>query len=87
MCKNAKPPILGAHPHRFRDTFAVECLLAGVPIKQVSMLLGHSTVKMTETHYAPWIQESQDQAIESLERTWAKDEVLRDKVVRLVRVK
>jgi len=27
------------HPHMFRDTFAVEMLLAGVPIDQVSLLL------------------------------------------------
>jgi integrase len=31
-----------AHPHRFRDTFAVELLLAGVPIERVSILLSHS---------------------------------------------
>ena len=38
------------HPHMFRDTFAVEMLLAGVPIDQVSTLLGHSSVKITERH-------------------------------------
>lgn len=37
-----------AHPHRFRDTFAVELLLAGVALDQVSILLGHSFVKITE---------------------------------------
>jgi integrase/recombinase XerD len=31
----------------FRDTFAVEMLLAGVPIDQVSLLLGHASVKIT----------------------------------------
>ncbi len=36
------------HPHMFRDTFAVEMLLAGVPIDQVSLLLGHASVKITE---------------------------------------
>ena len=35
----------------FRDTFAVELLLSGVPIDQVSLLLGHSSVKVTEKHY------------------------------------
>jgi integrase/recombinase XerD len=30
-----------AYPHRFRDTFAVELLLSGVPIERVSILLGH----------------------------------------------
>jgi integrase/recombinase XerD len=36
----------------FRDTFAAELLLAGVPIDQTSLLLGHSSVKITERHYA-----------------------------------
>jgi len=42
------------HAHRFRDTFAVELLLAGVPLERVSILLGHTSVKITEKHYAPW---------------------------------
>lgn len=29
------------HAHRFRDAFAVELLLSGVPIERVSVLLGH----------------------------------------------
>lgn len=44
----------GFHPHRLRDTFAVELLLAGVQIEDVSTLLGHSSVTTTERHYAPW---------------------------------
>ena len=39
--------------HTFRDTFAVEMMLAGVPIDQVSILLGHSSVRITEKHYSP----------------------------------
>ena len=31
------------HAHRFRDTFAVELLLAGVPIERVSILSGHQS--------------------------------------------
>ncbi len=49
------------HPHRFRDTFAVELLLAGVPIEQVSILLGHRSIKVTEKHYAPWVKSRQEQ--------------------------
>ena len=37
-----------------RDTFAVELLKAGTPIERVSILLGHSTTRITEKHYNPW---------------------------------
>ena len=33
LCKLAG--VKGGHPHRFRDTFATELLLAGVPIERV----------------------------------------------------
>ena len=41
-------------PHRLRHTFAAEFLLAEVPIKDVSTLLGHSSVYTTERYYAQW---------------------------------
>jgi integrase/recombinase XerD len=41
------------HAHRFRDTFAVEALLAGIPLERVSILLGHQSVRITERHYSP----------------------------------
>ena len=41
------------HAHRFRDTFAVGLLQAGVPMERVSVLLGHSSIKVTEKHYSP----------------------------------
>jgi integrase/recombinase XerD len=37
------------HAHRFRDTFGVGLLQAGVPIERVSVLLGHSSIKVTES--------------------------------------
>jgi integrase/recombinase XerD len=55
----------------FRDTFAVEMLLAGVPIDQVSMLLGHSSVKITEKHYSPWVRARQEQLERSVKQAWA----------------
>lgn len=60
--------------HRFRDTFAVELLLAGVPLERVSILLGHSSVKVTERHYAPWIQKRQQQLEADLRSMWANDQ-------------
>jgi integrase len=49
------------HAYMFRDTFAVELLNKGVPIDRVSLLLGHSSVKVTEKHYAPFVKERQQQ--------------------------
>jgi integrase/recombinase XerD len=63
------------HAHRFRDTFAVELLLAGVPLERVSILLGHTSVRITEKHYAPWVRERQEQAEADVKRTWAHDPI------------
>jgi integrase len=56
----------------FRDTFAVELLLAGVPLDQVSLLLGHSSVKITERHYAPFCKARQEQLAASVKLAWKK---------------
>lgn len=42
-------------PHRLRDTFAVRKLLAGFQLEDVSRLLAHSSVKITEAYYAKWV--------------------------------
>ena len=60
----------GGHAHRFRDTFAVELLLSGVPIDQVAVLLGHSSVKITEKHYSPWVKARQDQLEAAVRKAW-----------------
>ncbi|MBZ5539825.1 MAG: tyrosine-type recombinase/integrase [Acidobacteriia bacterium] len=65
-----------AHPHRFRDTFAVELLLAGVPIERVSILLGHQSVRITEKHYAPWVRSRQEQLEADLTNAWRRDPVI-----------
>ena len=64
------------HPHRFRDTFAVEQLLAATPIDQVSALLGHSSIKVTERHYAPWVKARQEQMEASVVRSWEDDPLI-----------
>jgi integrase len=54
----------------FRDTLAVELLLAGVPIEQVSILLGHKSIRVTERHYAPWVSARQEQLEASVQKAW-----------------
>jgi integrase/recombinase XerD len=61
------------HAHQFRDSFAVELLLAGTPIERVSILLGHSSVRITEKHYSPWNRARQDQTEADVRRSWAQD--------------
>jgi integrase/recombinase XerD len=67
VCANAG---IEGHPHRFRDTFAVRLLEKGVTIDQVSILLGHTSVKTTEKYYAPWVRSRQrllDEAVATLD--------------------
>ena len=54
-----------AHPHRFRDTFSVELLKTGASLRTVQLLLGHTSIKTTEKHYAPWVQDFQNQLDEA----------------------
>ena len=60
-------------PHMFRSTFAVEMLLAGVPLEQVSMLLGLKSVKITEKHYAPWVKARPEQLEANVRQAWKVD--------------
>tara|TARA_S200002703_G_scaffold74486_1_gene64275 strand:- start:10620 stop:11522 length:903 start_codon:yes stop_codon:yes gene_type:complete len=45
--------IKDARFHDLRRTFGLNLIRKGMPIYQVSKLLGHSSVKITESHYAP----------------------------------
>jgi len=62
-------------PHRFRGTFSVESMLAGVPPEQVSSLRGHQSVKINERQYAPWTRPRQEQLEASVRRSWVVDPV------------
>jgi integrase len=56
------------HGHMLRDSFAVDLLTKGVPLEVVSTLLGHTSIKTTEKHYAPWVKSRQlalDSAVRS----------------------
>jgi hypothetical protein len=57
-------------------------LLEGVPIERVSVLLGHSSVKITERHYAPWVQARQAQLETDLMRAWRNDPIAQRETLR-----
>jgi integrase/recombinase XerD len=60
--------------HRLRDTFAVDLLEKGVPLEEVSKLLGHESIKTTERHYAKWVKGRQDRLDSLVVATWKKAE-------------
>jgi integrase len=49
-----------------RDTFAVELLLKGVPLEDVSRLLTNKSVRITERYYSPWVKARRDQLEDKL---------------------
>lgn len=59
--------------HRLRDTFAVRLLEKGVPLEEVSKLLGHRSIKTTEKSYAAWVQGRQDRLDMLVAGTWAAE--------------
>jgi integrase/recombinase XerD len=61
--------------HRFRHTFAVELLLAGVPIEEVSKLLGHKTSRTTERFYSAWVKARQQKLEADVKQAWTKMEL------------
>ena len=79
----AKPRYLRRSPagfrtHRLRDTFAVEVLLAGVAIEDVSALLGHRSIRVKERRYAPWNSARLDRPVAILQKVNARDEMLKE---------
>jgi len=56
--------------HRLRDTFAVDLLQKGVPLEEVSRLMGHESIRTTEKSYARWVKARQDRLDELVTATW-----------------
>jgi integrase/recombinase XerD len=57
--------------HRLRDTFACDLLQKGIPMEEVSKLLGHTSIKTTEKHYAAWVVGRQDRLDSLVVASWA----------------
>ena len=51
--------VANAHPHRFRDTLAVDMLLRGGSPYDVAKILG-DTIETVERHYMPFVKELRD---------------------------
>ena len=62
--------------HRLRDTFAVGLLLAGASMEDVSVLLGHSSIRTTERFYAPWNRSRRDRLVRIVCETFGNDRLL-----------
>ncbi|HST09743.1 MAG TPA: tyrosine-type recombinase/integrase [Terriglobales bacterium] len=60
--------------HRLRNTFAVDLLQKGVPLEEVSKLLGHESIKTTEKSYAKWVKGRQDRLDALVMGTWTREE-------------
>ena len=55
-----------AHPHRFRDTLAVDMLSRGATPYDVAKMLG-DTIETVERHYTPFVKELRERVRSILE--------------------
>lgn len=62
-----KAGVENAHPHRFRDSFAVDILSKGGTIYDVAKILG-ITIHTAERHYTPFTEKLQERVRDLLEK-------------------
>jgi integrase len=60
------------HPHALRDTCAIDAIVRGVSLENVSKLLGHATTQMTQKSYLFWIKKRVDSCIEDQRQALAR---------------
>jgi integrase len=66
--------VSNVHPHRFRDTFAVDLLLRGASPYDVAKMLG-DTIETVEKHYMPFVRELRDRVRRILENGTGLEEL------------
>ncbi len=77
--------LIRCHPHMLRHTFAIEKLLAGASLEDVSLLLAHRSIRITERHYLKFDQRRQDRLIAASKVDWDQINPPKPKVVRMKR--
>ncbi|HEY9126618.1 MAG TPA: tyrosine-type recombinase/integrase [Acidobacteriaceae bacterium] len=64
---DAKAAKIGGSLHRLRHTFGANLTMAGVPLRRVQILMGHSDYATTEKYYAHLTPEGDDGAVKLLD--------------------
>ena len=72
-----KAKVENFRPHRLRDAFAVELLVAGASIEDLSTLLAHRSITITEKYYAPWNRLRRDRLVALLQKAHRRNPLLR----------
>jgi len=67
--------IVNAHPHRFRDTLAVDMLLRGASPYDVAKMLG-DTIETVERHYTPFVKELRERLRSILENSTGLESIV-----------
>jgi integrase/recombinase XerC len=62
--------IVGGHSHQLRHTFAVSLLQHGASLENVSLLLGHRKIAVTQKHYAAFTQGRQQHLEQDVKKAW-----------------
>ena len=73
--------IRAGYAYRFRPTFAYELLKAGVSIEDVSVVLGHRSIRVTPICLLPWRPARQHRLDAAVRRSWAFSEKVARKVL------
>ena len=70
--RHGSPVLKASNVKMFRHTFAVGCLVAGVPKENVARMLGHIGTDMIDQHYAPWVKGLDDAHIRKVREIMAQ---------------
>src|SRR6516164_6403344 len=65
-----------ATPHMLGNDCVVEALLSGMRLEDVSTILGHSSVRVTEKPSMPWVRARQANLNQSVKQSWLKQGIV-----------